>query len=82
MSAAISVATPAAMPVANPCINICRLDQARRYCQGCRRTPAEIGLWDGMTDAQRAFVLQALPARRKPVAKAATSQTDAAAGQP
>ncbi|MDT6963373.1 MULTISPECIES: DUF1289 domain-containing protein [unclassified Cupriavidus] len=49
---------------ANPCINICRMDAARRYCQGCGRTSTEIGLWDGMTDAQRAFVLAALPARR------------------
>lgn len=52
-------------PPANPCINICRMDSARRYCQGCGRTSTEIGLWDGMTDAQRAFVLAALPARRK-----------------
>ncbi len=51
--------------VTNPCINICRLDQARRYCQGCARTPIEIGLWDGMTEAQRAFVMAALPARRQ-----------------
>ncbi|MFJ5383250.1 DUF1289 domain-containing protein, partial [Cupriavidus sp. CER94] len=36
---------------ANPCINICRMDSARRYCQGCGRTSTEIGLWDGMTDA-------------------------------
>ncbi|MCA3192427.1 MULTISPECIES: DUF1289 domain-containing protein [unclassified Cupriavidus] len=49
---------------ASPCINICRMDSARRYCQGCRRTTTEIGLWDGMTDAQRAFVIEALPARR------------------
>ncbi|MEN7530221.1 MULTISPECIES: DUF1289 domain-containing protein [unclassified Cupriavidus] len=49
----------------NPCINICRMDQARRYCQGCHRTPVEIGLWDGMSEAQRAFVLAALPTRRQ-----------------
>ena len=49
---------------ANPCINICRMDAARRYCQGCGRTSTEIGLWDGMTEAQRAFVLAARPARR------------------
>lgn len=52
-------------PVPDPCINICRMDAARRYCQGCGRTSTEIGLWHGMTDAQRAFVLAALPERRR-----------------
>nr|WP_315592393.1 DUF1289 domain-containing protein [uncultured Cupriavidus sp.] len=63
------------LPASNPCINICRLDQARRYCQGCGRTPIEIGLWDGMTEAQRAFVMAALPARKRrtPVATGATT---------
>ncbi|RZT36821.1 DUF1289 domain-containing protein [Cupriavidus agavae] len=61
--------TPPVQPrPANPCINLCRMDAARRYCQGCGRTSTEIGLWDGMTDAQRAFVLAALPGRRGCVA--------------
>jgi len=51
------------MPAANPCINICRMDQAGKYCQGCRRTSVEIGLWDRMTDEQRIEVLADLPLR-------------------
>ncbi len=49
--------------VTNPCINICRMDQARKYCQGCGRTLMEIGRWDQMTEAQRAEVTASLPAR-------------------
>ena len=49
--------------VADPCINICRMDQARKYCQGCGRTLAEIGLWDQMTEARRAEVMASLPSR-------------------
>ena len=50
-------------PVANPCINICRMDLARKYCQGCGRTLVEIGLWDQMTEANRAEVVASLPSR-------------------
>jgi predicted Fe-S protein YdhL (DUF1289 family) len=49
--------------VADPCLNICRLDLAGKYCQGCGRTPLEIGRWSRMTDAQRAEVMAALPTR-------------------
>ncbi|WP_019447295.1 DUF1289 domain-containing protein [Cupriavidus sp. BIS7] len=51
------------MSVANPCINICRMDSAGKYCQGCRRTSVEIGLWDRMTEAQRIDILADLPLR-------------------
>ncbi|MGE8453079.1 DUF1289 domain-containing protein [Cupriavidus basilensis] len=48
-----------AQPIADPCVNICRMDSAARYCQGCRRTLAEIGLWHQMTEAQKASVIEA-----------------------
>jgi predicted Fe-S protein YdhL (DUF1289 family) len=51
------------LSVANPCLNICRMDQAGKYCQGCGRTPLEIGGWDRMSEAQRAEVMTSLPAR-------------------
>jgi len=51
------------MPAANPCINICRMDAAGKYCQGCRRTLVEIGQWDRMTEAQRIDLLAELPLR-------------------
>ena len=50
--------------IANPCINICRMDLDRKYCQGCARTLLEIGRWEQMTEAQRADVMASLPARR------------------
>jgi len=53
----------APLPTPNPCINICRMDLARQYCQGCRRTLEEIGSWDQMSDAERARVMASLPAR-------------------
>ena len=50
--------------VSNPCINICRMDLDRKYCQGCGRTALEIGLWEKMAEAQRAEVMASLPARQ------------------
>ena len=51
------------LSVANPCINICRMDLAGKYCQGCGRTLVEIGLWDQMTEAKRVEVMATLPSR-------------------
>ena len=51
------------LSVANPCINICRMDLAGKYCQGCGRTLVEIGLWDQMTEAKRVEVMVTLPSR-------------------
>jgi uncharacterized protein len=49
----------------SPCIKVCQMDPARGVCIGCCRTLDEIARWGGMTDAQRAAVMQELPARRK-----------------
>jgi uncharacterized protein len=48
---------------ASPCINICQLDAAQRYCIGCLRTIDEIANWSGYTAEQRAAVLRKLAAR-------------------
>jgi len=50
--------------IANPCINICRMDLDRKYCQGCGRTSLEIGLWETMTEIRREEVMASLPARQ------------------
>jgi hypothetical protein len=49
---------------ANPCINICRMDQQAQFCQGCMRTLAEIGLWDRMTAQERIDLAAQLERRR------------------
>ncbi len=32
-------------PVASPCINVCRMDPASGWCEGCLRTIGEIAAW-------------------------------------
>ena len=55
---------PGAVP--SPCINVCRMDAATGWCEGCRRTLAEIAAWSGLSDEQKRAVWQALALRRDP----------------
>lgn len=48
----------------SPCINVCVIEPASRLCTGCLRSIDEITNWSRMTDAGRAEVMAALPARR------------------
>jgi predicted Fe-S protein YdhL (DUF1289 family) len=50
--------------VASPCINVCRLDPATGWCEGCARSIDEIAAWGRLDDAARRAVLQRLPSRR------------------
>ena len=49
--------------VRSPCINVCRLDPATRWCVGCGRSVAEIARWTSVSDAARQDILATLPAR-------------------
>jgi len=50
-------------PVPSPCINICRMDAATGYCEGCLRTIDEIASWSGADDATRRAIWVQLPER-------------------
>jgi predicted Fe-S protein YdhL (DUF1289 family) len=71
-----SPARAAAVP--SPCINVCRMDAATGFCEGCRRTLAEIAAWGGLSDEQKLAVWQALAARREASAATAAGQGEAA----
>ena len=49
----------------SPCIKVCQMDPVRGVCIGCCRTLDEIARWGGMSDAERAAVLNSLSERRK-----------------
>lgn len=51
------------MSLASPCVGTCKLDDATGWCLGCARSGDEIAEWRGRTDAWRAAVWDALPAR-------------------
>jgi len=51
--------------VASPCINVCRMDAASGYCEGCSRSLEEIACWSAYGNAEKRAVLAQLPARKK-----------------
>ena len=49
--------------IESPCVNICRMDDANRYCIGCWRTLEEIQRWTTMTDEERTEIMAQLDSR-------------------
>jgi hypothetical protein len=45
-------------------VKVCAVSGATGLCVGCGRTLKEIGGWTRFTDAERAAIMAALPARR------------------
>ncbi|MGO4158362.1 DUF1289 domain-containing protein [Cupriavidus sp. YAF13] len=52
-----------AQPVPSPCRNVCRMDAASGYCEGCLRTIEEIAAWSGSDEAGRRRIWLLLPQR-------------------
>ncbi|SPF76651.1 hypothetical protein ALP8811_01660 [Aliiroseovarius pelagivivens] len=55
--------------IASPCIKICVVHPEARICTGCYRSIDEIGGWSGMTDAERAQIMDELPTRKSSLTK-------------
>ena len=51
--------------VPSPCINVCRMDDATGWCEGCLRTIDEIAAWGTMDDDDKRAVWRALDQRRE-----------------
>jgi len=56
-------AQDAVAPVPSPCINVCRMDKASGWCEGCMRTIVEIRGWSSYDDTQKRAVWDTLDAR-------------------
>ena len=52
------------VPVASPCISVCRMDEASGWCEGCLRTLDEIAVWSVLEDDDKRAVLLDLMRRR------------------
>jgi predicted Fe-S protein YdhL (DUF1289 family) len=64
----------ATTPTPSPCINICRMDEASGWCEGCLRTLDEIACWSLLDDAEKTAVVQTLDERRVVWAQRAATQ--------
>lgn len=52
-------------PVPSPCINVCRMNAATGWCEGCLRTIDEIAAWSTMSDDDKRAVWAQLDERRE-----------------
>jgi predicted Fe-S protein YdhL (DUF1289 family) len=52
-------------PVPSPCIDVCRIDEATGWCEGCQRTIDEIVAWPTLGDAEKREVWSELRERRR-----------------
>jgi len=50
-------------PVPSPCINVCRMNPATGWCDGCLRTIDEIANWSLLADAEKRAVWDAIDTR-------------------
>jgi predicted Fe-S protein YdhL (DUF1289 family) len=50
-------------PVPSPCINICRMNEATGWCDGCLRTIDEIANWSLFDEATKRTVWDAIETR-------------------
>ncbi|HJV96491.1 MAG TPA: DUF1289 domain-containing protein [Albitalea sp.] len=48
----------------SPCTNVCRIDAASGWCEGCMRTLDEIAAWSRLDDEAKRAVWALLPVRR------------------
>ena len=62
------VQAPAAVP--SPCTDVCRIDAASGWCEGCLRTLDEIAAWGTLGDGAKQAVWKQLPLRRQALADA------------
>lgn len=67
-----------APPPPSPCINVCRMDDATGWCDGCLRTIDEIAGWSSFDDATKRAIWQAIGARHEQLmARRANPRPDA-----
>ena len=51
--------------VPSPCVDVCRMNAATGFCEGCHRTLDEIACWSGYTREEKLAVRAKLDARRR-----------------
>jgi predicted Fe-S protein YdhL (DUF1289 family) len=65
-------------PPPSPCINVCRMDDATGWCDGCLRTIDEIAGWSSFDDDTKRAIWLAIDARHEQLmARRANARPDA-----
>ena len=56
--------------ITSPCINVCQMNPATGWCEGCLRSIEEITAWGRLNESQRMAICADLPHRRTSALKA------------
>ncbi|MEP7300942.1 MAG: DUF1289 domain-containing protein [Caldimonas sp.] len=70
MNGSLRIVTGPQAHVPSPCTDVCRIDAASGWCEGCLRTIDEIAAWGALGDGARREVWKRLPGRRRALADA------------
>ena len=65
---------PDGSPVPSPCIQVCQIDAASAWCEGCQRSLDEIAAWSALDDAAKRAVWAQLEPRRLAMQRAASDR--------
>ncbi|MGZ8254300.1 MAG: DUF1289 domain-containing protein [Burkholderiaceae bacterium] len=65
MSGSLRIVAGNASRVPSPCTDVCRVDAASGWCEGCLRTIDEIAAWGALDDGAKREVWKRLPGRRQ-----------------
>ncbi len=49
--------------VPSPCLSVCQMNPATKWCEGCFRTLDEIAAWSGLPDDEKRRVWQTIAIR-------------------
>lgn len=52
------------IPVASPCVSVCRMHEPTGWCEGCLRTLDEIAFWSVLDESDKAAVCVEIDRRR------------------
>lgn len=70
MSGSLRIVAGRQAGVPSPCTDVCRIDAASGWCEGCLRTLDEIAAWGALDDRAKREVWKRLPGRRQALADA------------
>jgi uncharacterized protein len=60
---AVELRAQDAAPVPSPCINVCRMNAATGWCDGCLRTIDEIAGWSALDDRAKQAIWDTIEVR-------------------
>lgn len=66
MTATDRAASPLEVP--SPCVDVCAMDAAGRFCHGCQRTIEEITAWSTLDDDGKRAIWALIDQRRQALA--------------